>query len=165
MSRAFVYTSVVVIVALVQAAWLARAQVLGAALDPLLPLAVGMGILRGAESGAMVGVAAGLLQDLLSGGGPLGVNGLSKLVVGFASGLFERSIYIENPLLPAIATFVGTLLGEALLVIVALVVGLGVPSTSALAAKMIMQAILNSAIAPLLFRGIRAIETRLQREH
>ncbi len=136
MSRAFVYTSVVVIVALVQAAWLARAQVLGAALDPLLPLAVGMGILRGAESGAM-----------------------------FASGLFERSIYIENPLLPAIATFVGTLLGEVLLVIVALVVGLGVPSTSALVAKMIMQAILNSAIAPLLFRGIRAIETRLQREH
>jgi len=164
-SRAFVYASVVVMVALVQAAWLARAQVLGAALDPLLPLAVGMGILRGAESGAMVGVAAGLLQDLLSGGGPLGVNALSKLVVGFASGLFERSIYIENPLLPAIATFVGTLLGEALLVIVALVVGLGVPSTSALAAKMIMQAILNSAIAPLLFRGIRAIETRLQREH
>jgi len=164
-SRAFVYASVVVMVALVQAAWLARAQVLGAALDPLLPLAVGMGILRGAESGAVVGVAAGLLQDLLSGGGPLGVNGLSKLVVGFASGLFERSIYIENPLLPAIATFVGTLLGEALLVIVALVVGLGVPSTSALAAKMIMQAILNSAIAPLLFRGIRAIETRLQREH
>ena len=165
MSRAFVYASVVVMVALVQAAWLARAQILGAALDPLLPLAVGMGILRGAESGAVVGVAAGLLQDLLSGGGPLGVNGLSKLVVGFASGLFERSIYIENPLLPAIATFVGTLLGEVLLVIVALVVGLGVPSTSALAAKMIMQAILNSAIAPLLFRGIRAIETRLQREH
>src|SRR5207249_8947627 len=140
-------------VALVQAAWLARAQVLGAALDPLLPLAVGMGILRGAESGAVVGVAAGLLQDLLSGGGPLGVNGLSKLVVGFASGLFERSIYIENPLLPAIATFVGTLLGEVLLVIVALIVGLGVPPASALAAKMIMQALLNSAIAPLLFRG------------
>jgi len=164
-SRAFVYASVVVMVALVQAAWLARAQVLGAALDPLLPLAVGMGILRGAESGAVVGVAAGLLQDLLSGGGPLGVNGLSKLVVGFASGLFERSIYIENPLLPAIATFVGTLLGEVLLVIVALIVGLGVPSASALAAKMIMQALLNSAIAPLLFRGIRAIEIRLQREH
>jgi len=164
-SRAFVYASVVVMVALVQAAWLARAQVLGVALDPLLPLAVGMGILRGAESGAVVGVAAGLLQDLLSGGGPLGVNGLSKLVVGFASGLFERSIYIENPLLPAIATFVGTLLGEVLLVIVALIVGLGVPSASALAAKMIMQALLNSAIAPFLFRGIRAIEIRLQREH
>src|SRR5574337_1049194 len=91
------------ILALVQVAWLARVQVWGAILDPLVPLIVGMGILKGAESGAVVGVAAGLLQDLLSGGGPLGVNGLSKLVVGFASGMFERSIYIENPLLPALA--------------------------------------------------------------
>jgi len=155
----------VVSLALVQAAWLARVQVWGAILDPLVPLIVGVGILRGAESGAVVGVAAGLLQDLLSGGGPLGVNGLSKLVVGFASGMFERSIYIENPLLPAIATFIGTLLGGVLLVIVALLVGLGVPPWPAIVARLIMQAVLNSAIAPVLFRTIRVIETHFQREH
>jgi len=164
-SRALFYTGVVLVAALVQAAWLARVQVSGAALDPLLPFVVGMGILRGAESGAVAGVAAGLLQDLLSGGGSLGVNGLSKLVVGFASGLFERSIYIENPLLPAIATFAGTLLGEVLLIIVHLIVGLDVQPAPAALAKMIVQALLNSAISPLLFRGIRAIEDRLQREH
>jgi len=164
-SRVLAYTGVVVILALVQVAWLARVQVLGAILDPLVPLIVGMGILKGAESGAVVGVAAGLLQDLLSGGGPLGVNGLSKLVVGFASGMFERSIYIENPLLPAIATFIGTLLGGVLLVIVALLVGLGVPPWPAVVARIIVQAVLNSAIAPVLFRTIRVIETRFQREH
>lgn len=165
MSRTLVYAGVLVGVALVQAAWLARVQVFGAALDPLLPFAVGMGILRGAESGAVAGVTAGLLQDLLSGGSPLGVNGLSKLVVGFASGLFERSIYIENPLLPAIATFVGTLLGEVLLVIVALIVGLGAQPWPVVVAKVVAQALLNSAVAPLLFRGIRVVETRFQREH
>jgi rod shape-determining protein MreD len=164
-SRVLVYTGVLVVVALVQAVWLARVQVLGAAFDPLLPFVVGIGILRGAESGAVAGVTAGLLQDLLSGGGPLGVHGLSKLVVGFASGMFERSIYIENPLLPAIATFIGTLVGELLLVIVALIVGLGGPPWTAVVAKMVMQAAFNSAIAPLLFHAIRAIETRFQREH
>lgn len=165
MSRVLAYTGVLIILALVQVAWLARVQVWGAILDPLLPLIIGVGILKGAESGAVVGVAAGLLQDLLSGGGPLGVNGLSKLIVGFASGMFERSIYIENPLLPAIATFVGTLLGGVLLVIVALLVGLGVPPWPAVVARMIVQAVLNSAIAPVLFRTIRVIETRFQREH
>ncbi len=165
MSRVLAYTGVLAILALVQVAWLARVQVWGAILDPLVPLIVGVGILRGAESGAVVGVAAGLLQDLLSGGGPLGVNGLSKLVVGFASGMFERSIYIENPLLPAIATFIGTLLGGVLLVIVALLVGLGVPPWPAVVARLIVQAVLNSAIAPVLFRTIRVIETRFQREH
>jgi rod shape-determining protein MreD len=164
-SRVLAYAGVLVILALVQVAWLARVQVWGAILDPLVPLIVGMGILKGAESGAVVGVAAGLLQDLLSGGGPLGVNGLSKLVVGFASGMFERSIYIENPLLPAIATFIGTLLGGVLLVIVALLVGLGVPPWPAVVARMTVQAVLNSAIAPVLFRTIRVIETRFQREH
>ncbi len=165
MSRVLAYTGVVVILALVQVAWLARVQVWGAILDPLVPLIVGVGILRGAESGAVVGVAAGLLQDLLSGGGPLGVNALSKLVVGFASGMFERSIYIENPLLPAIATFIGTLLGGVLLVTVALLVGLGVPPWPAIVAQMTLQAVLNSAIAPVLFRTIRVIETHFQREH
>ncbi|HVH31615.1 MAG TPA: rod shape-determining protein MreD [bacterium] len=165
MSRVLAYTGVLVILALVQVAWLARVQVWGAILDPLVPLIIGVGILKGAENGAVVGVAAGLLQDLLSGGGPLGVNGLSKLVVGFASGMFERSIYIENPLLPAIATFVGTLLGGVLLVIVALLVGLGVPPWPAVVARMIVQAVLNSAIAPVLFRTVRVIETRFQREH
>lgn len=165
MSRVLAYTGVVVILALVQVVWLARVQLWGAILDPLVPLIIGMGILKGAESGAVVGVAAGLLQDLLSGGGPLGVNGLSKLVVGFASGMFERSIYIENPLLPAIATFIGTLLGGVLLVMVALLVGLGVPPWSAVVARIIVQAVLNSAIAPVLFRTIRVIETRFQREH
>lgn len=165
MSRVLAYTGVVVILALVQVVWLARVQLWGAILDPLVPLIIGMGILKGAESGAVVGVAAGLLQDLLSGGGPLGVNGLSKLVVGFASGMFQRSIYIENPLLPAIATFIGTLLGGVLLVMVALLVGLGVPPWPAVVARIIVQAVLNSAIAPVLFRTIRVIETRFQREH
>lgn len=164
MSRALVYAGAVVVAVLVQTAWLARLQISGAALDPLLPLAVGVGILRGAESGAVVGLTGGLLQDLLSGG-PLGMFGLSRLVVGFASGLFERSIYIENPLLPAVATSIGTLLGEILLVIVALVAGLGAQPWTVAVPRVATQVVLNSAVAPLVFRGVRAVETRLQREH
>lgn len=162
MRRALVYASVLVAAALIQAAWLARVQISGAILDPLLPLAIGVGILRGAESGGIAGLTAGLLQDLL-GGGPVGVHGLSKLVVGFASGLFERSIYLENPLLPAIATFIGTLLGEILMVIIGAVTGLGGPVWLDVIPRMLAQAVLNSAIAPLLFRIVRTIEARLER--
>jgi rod shape-determining protein MreD len=163
-NRVLVYAGVVVAAALVQTAWLARLQISGAVLDPLLPLAVGVGILRGAESGAAVGLAAGLLQDLLSGG-PLGLFALSKLVVGFVSGMFERSIYIENPLLPAIATAAGTLFAELLLVIVGLVAGLGSQPWTVAIPRVAAQAALNSALAPLVFRGVRAVETRLQQEH
>lgn len=159
--KALIYGGLLAAAGLVQTAWLARIEISGAILDPLLPIAVAVGILRGATSGAVVGLAGGLLQDLLSGG-PLGVNGLTKLVVGFASGLFERSIYIENPLLPAVATFAGTLLSEILLVVVGQVTGLGRETAGALP-RALMQAVLNSLAAPFLFRGVRRIEVRLER--
>jgi rod shape-determining protein MreD len=156
-----IYGGLLAVAGLVQVAWLARVEISGAILDPLLPIAVAVGILRGAEYGGVLGLAAGLLQDLL-GGGPLGVNGLTKMVVGFASGLFERSIYIENPLLPAVATFAGTLLSEALLLTVGQVTGLS-GTVAASAPRVLTQAVLNAALAPALFRGIKGIEIRLVR--
>lgn len=158
------YAGVLVMAALVQAAWLTRIQISGVALDPLLPLTVAVGVFRGAEQGAVVGLAAGLLQDLLSGG-PLGVNGLSKLVVGFASGLFERSIYIENPLLPAVAAFAGSLLAETLLTIIGVVTGVGPFVWSVAIPQVLVQAALNSAIAPVVFRGVRSIEERIEKRY
>lgn len=155
---------VLIVAALIQSAWLVRMPIAGAVIDPLLVLAVATGILRGAESGAVVGLAGGLLQDLL-GGGPLGMHGLSKLAVGFGSGLFERSIYIENPFLPAFAAFAGTLLGMALLNIIGVVTGLGPVSLLEVVPRVLVQAVLNSAIAPPLFRGIRALNVRLERQH
>ncbi len=161
MSRVLIYGGLLALAGLVQVAWLARIEISGAILDPLLPIAVAVGVLRGAESGGVMGLAAGLLQDLL-GGGPLGVNGLAKMAVGFASGLFERSIYIENPLLPAVATFAGTLLSEALLLAVGQLTGLSA-SAAAAVPRALVQAALNAAVAPVLFRAIKGIEIRLAR--
>jgi rod shape-determining protein MreD len=159
--RVLIYGGLLVVGGLVQVAWLARVEISGAILDPLLPIAVAVGILRGAEAGGATGLAAGLLQDLL-GGGSLGVNGLTKMVVGFASGLFERSIYIENPLLPAVATFAGTLLSEVLLLILGQITGLGDPAAAS-APRVLTQAVLNGALAPILFRAIKGVEVRLVR--
>ncbi len=164
MTRAIIYGAVVVVATLVQSAWLARIPVLGAVVDPLLPLTVAVGIFRGAESGAVVGVGGGLLQDLVSGAA-IGVNGLSKLVVGFTSGLFERSIYAEDPFLPAVATFVASLVGQLLLLGILVVTGLAAPSWPDAFQTVLTQAVLNSAIAPLVFRAVRAIEQQIQKRY
>ncbi len=163
MRRALAYAGAVALAGVVHAAWLVRLRVAGAAPDPLLALAVGVGVLQGAERGAVVGAAAGLLQDLLSGGGPLGVYGLSKLVVGFGSGLFERSIYLDNPLLPAVATAAGTVVSEVVLLAVAAVIGLALGPWPTELARIAAQVVLNSALAPAVFRGIRILEGRVRR--
>lgn len=160
--KGLVYGAVVVAAALIQSAWLVRLQLWGAVLDPLWPLVVAVGIVRGSEAGAVGGIAAGLVQDLL-GGTTLGVNGLSKMAIGFAAGLFERSIYIEDPLLPAVATFVATVAGESLVRLIVIVARLGPVPWPAVVPEILVQGALNGAVAPLAFRLVRAIEQRFDK--
>ncbi len=164
MTRALIYSTVIVVATLIQSSWLARLPVWGAVIDPLLPLVVAVGIFRGAESGAVIGLGAGLLQDLVSGAA-IGVNGLSKLIVGFASGQFERSISVEDPFLPAVATCLATLLGQLLVLGVLVVTDLAAPAWPAMIQTIVAQAVLNSAIAPLIFRGVRMIEHQVQKRY
>lgn len=75
---------------------------LGAPADPMLIVVVTVGLLHGPEEGAIVGAGCGLLADVMTGV-PLGLGMLAGAAVGFCAGLAERSIYVENLWLPAIA--------------------------------------------------------------
>jgi len=83
--------------------------VIGADLRPdfLLVIVVSAGMLYGKEQGVGVGFFAGLLQDLASGN-VFGLNTLSKMVIGYASGFTERKVFKENLVLPLIAVLVAT---------------------------------------------------------
>jgi len=65
-------------------------------------------------------------------------------------------------LLPAVATFAGTLLCEVLLLAVGEITGLSGPAAAS-APRALTQAVMNGALAPVLFRGIKGIEVRLAR--
>lgn len=162
--KVLAYGGIFIVAALVQSAWLVRLQVWGAVIDPLLPLVVAIGIFRGSEAGAVAGASAGLLQDLL-GGATLGLHGLAQTVVGFAAGMFERSMYLEDPLLPAVATFAATVAGETLVRVVVVIAHLGPVPWPATVPEILVQGALNSAIAPLAFRLVRSIEQRFRKRY
>jgi rod shape-determining protein MreD len=66
---------------------------------PDIPLIV-VGLLalrRGPEVGCLAGLAAGLLQDS-AGGGLLGVQALTKAVIGFALGVAGQRLAVGQPL-------------------------------------------------------------------
>jgi rod shape-determining protein MreD len=94
----------------------------------------------------------------------MGVHVLSKLVVGFVAGMFEQSIYADDPFLPAVATFLATILGELVLMAVLVITGLAPLVWPRALQAPLAQAVLNSAIAPFVFRGVRAIEHQIQRQ-
>ncbi|MGH2348169.1 MAG: rod shape-determining protein MreD [bacterium] len=162
--KVLAYGGIFLAAALIQSAWLVRLQVWGAVFDPLLPLVIGIGIFSGSEAGAVAGVSAGLLVDLL-GGATLGLHGLSLMVVGFAAGLFERSIYLEDPLLPAVATFAATVAGETLVRFVVVIAQLGPVPWPAVVPEILAQGALNSALAPFAFRLVRTVEQRFRKRY
>lgn len=63
---------------------------------PLVVVAL-LALRRGAEFGCLAGFAAGLLQDA-AGGGLLGVQGMTKALVGFAVGLAAARLNGSQPL-------------------------------------------------------------------
>jgi len=82
---------------------------------PDLPivLVVLLALRRGPEVGCVTGFALGLAQDVIVGG-PLGLQALSKGVIGFAAGDLPRWCLLANPLVPITATVVATVADGAL---------------------------------------------------
>lgn len=70
--------------------WLIRSY-----LDLFLLTAAGFGLTRGRRVGMWSGTAAGLVQDAFSGG-MLGLNGLSKTVVGYLSGIAGQRLMVRG---------------------------------------------------------------------
>lgn len=75
--------------------------------DLVLVVVVSAALAGGRQTGFLSGVFGGLLQDLLSVG-PFGFNTLSKMLVGFLVGLYERKVNKTSLLLPLLAVGAGT---------------------------------------------------------
>jgi rod shape-determining protein MreD len=82
---------------------------------PDLPivLVVLLALRRGPEVGCVTGFALGLAQDVVAGG-PLGLQALTKSVIGFVAGDLPRWCLLSNPLVPITAAVVATVVDGAL---------------------------------------------------
>jgi hypothetical protein len=137
-------TVLVVATVLVHAVWLVRLPVAGQVADPALPLVLAVAFRRPAW-GPVVGAATGFLQDLLFGGS-LGLFTLAKLLVAQGGALLARSVLIDQPLLPWVATAAATVVHQVTVVLVLRVGGL-LPLGPTLGAPLLIQVSLNLAAA------------------
>lgn len=76
--------------------------------DLLLIIVISSSLLLGKDHGAVVGFAAGLLQDLASGTF-FGLNTFSKMILGYCFGMAERQVFKEHMFLPIMAMVCATL--------------------------------------------------------
>lgn len=139
-------------------------RIVGVQPDFLLIVVVIYGFIEGPVVGSVCGFFAGLLQDMLLMT-TLGLNALSKTILGYLSGMIEQNLFSENFVMPMLAIFAATLLNES--IVIALRVTLGESISPVVAGRSIVvpAAIYNAVLAglsyPLLARLLRR-ETRTE---
>lgn len=82
--------------------------------DLYLVLVVCLGFMLGERRGALIGLLAGLLQDIVLGSA-LGFFACAKMLLGYGAGLLGRELYHDQLLAPSLMVLVGTLIHEFLL--------------------------------------------------
>lgn len=111
----FLIISVLVVISLVlQGSVLAIAGPHGVHPDFLLVIVVALALLSDSKRGAIIGLCAGLLQDVLFGS-PLGFFGFVNMLIGALAGLLADEIYRDFILAPMLLVAVFTLLSEIII--------------------------------------------------
>jgi rod shape-determining protein MreD len=101
-------------------------RILGANPDFMLIVVASVGLLRGAEAGALFGFAGGVLVAVALFE-PLGIAAFVLVVIGFLSGRYAETADLSSGFAPIVTVFVGSLLAGVLDVVVQFLLGRQVP--------------------------------------
>ncbi len=133
----------------VHAALLPQLRVFDVAADVLLAFAVAAGVVGGAERGAWVGFATGLMADSFLQT-PFGLSALAYGLVGCAAGTFSAPVLVAGRWFAALATLLASAAGVALYVAVGVGVGQDHLVSGRLWLIVAVVAVLNAALSPAL---------------
>ncbi|MBP2649621.1 MAG: rod shape-determining protein MreD [Firmicutes bacterium] len=126
--KPLVFGIILVLALIIQATLLPLVAIKGVQPDLLLIVVVSWGLLAGKEQGIGLGFFAGLIQDLASGA-VFGMNVLSKMATGYASGMLERQVFKENYWLPVMGVLTATLFNNTVIFVVLFLLGYSIGIT------------------------------------
>lgn len=124
--------------------------------DLLLVMVICYTLVGGIKYGTIAGFVLGMIEDLLSGGF-IGVNTMTKTLLGFSLGLFEKSIFHDHIFVQSLLAFVGTILNNLLYMAIVHSFDQRFTMFPPLG-KLMALSMLNALLAPLIFIIIRRIE-------
>jgi rod shape-determining protein MreD len=151
------------IIAVLQATVLPHLTVWGVFPDLPLLVVTSWSLLRGVREGVVWGFIAGVAVDLLSGA-PFGAATLPLIAVAFLAGLGQTTVFGAHFLLPMLAMFIGTIVYDLLFLLIVQISGQDVAWLDAFFRIILLSALLNAVLMPLIFWGTRRLNTWFSRE-
>lgn len=137
-------------------AWILQATVIpllaigSAEPDIILIVVATYAFLEGPTAGVLAGFLGGLFQDLLLIRG-VGLNIISKTMVGYLAGLVERTLFGTSSLLPTAVMFVVSLINQVLYIVTSFIVGDNIEIWLAFRTIILPSAIYTSGVTYLIF--------------
>ena len=113
---------VILIAFVIQNAIVPYIKIYGVQPDVILIVIISFSFLEGPSFGSVNGFFGGLLQDLLAVRG-FGVGMISKTLIGYSSGMLEKTVFSENHILVAPALAVATILSQLIYLWLSFILG------------------------------------------
>jgi len=129
-------------------------RVFGVAVDILLVISIAAGVAGGAERGAAVGFACGVLADCFLQT-PFGLSALTYALVGYGVGVFQTGVLHSSWWIPAITAAVASAVAVVTFVGLGVVVGQDQLLSTRLIEVAGVLALLHAVIAPPMVRVVR----------
>lgn len=145
---------VLLVALMLHTAVLPQVRVLGVAPELLLLLGIATGIVAGPERGALVGFAAGLLADSLLQT-PFGLSALTYSIVGHLAGVLQATVPHVGLWVPTSTAAVASAAGVMLFGVLGAVLGEEQLLGSRLLLVIVVVAVLNGLLLPLVARPVR----------
>ncbi len=106
---------------------------------------------NGKFHGELTGFVSGLFIDFLSSG-PFGLNMLVRTIMGFFSGMFNKTLNTDGFLIPAIIGFTATIIKGILLYLISILFPSSVLSYNPISWMFLFELIMNTILTPLIFK-------------
>ena len=134
---------------------------LGVRIDLLLVLLVSMSLILGPASGSLLVLLTGFLFDLY-GVGYLGINSISRLLLGYLSGVMRYSIFPNHILIPVLAVGMASIFNNFLMALFSERLVFAI-SSAWLTRQVLPQAMVNMVLTLIVFPSCQLLVINLER--